>query len=397
LLQILKVISRQFEFQIIANANYAVDSFFYMTGFLVGYFTLRQLIKHRRIPLVLYYLHRVWRLTPPLIMMVLTLWFLSPYLGNGPWWYNFKQSQLRNCNANWWATLLYINNFYPTDFMKQCGEWTWFSAVDMQFYIISPIIVYTYYRNKKLGLGLMGIMLTATLIATGIFAYKKQYTVNALDLQSSSDFSYMSEFYEKPWTRLPAYLIGMLSAFILIYIEDNPDQKTRAAVKWAEKHHEPVKRHLPWWLQTVLLTCGLTIILSCSFGTYSSFQPGQSWTFDDARTILWNTFGRPGFACGLALMMHVLYMGHGFFINKILSWDAWSPVARLTYSAYLWHPVVMQVILSNFKTLVHYDYWTVACYFLAFSLGSYIVALGSFLLIERPIMNLESLVLPQHK
>jgi peptidoglycan/LPS O-acetylase OafA/YrhL len=57
----------------------------------------------------------------------------------------------------------------------------------------------------------------------------------------------------------------------------------------------------------------------------------------------------------------------------------------------------MDVVLSSLHSLLEYDYYTIGAFFLAFATGTYILALFSYLLIERPVMNLERLFLPHHK
>jgi len=90
-------------------------------------------------------------------------------------------------------------------------------------------------------------------------------------------------------------------------------------------------------------------------------------------------------------------MGHGYLLQAFLGWEGWAPLARLTYSAYLYHPVVQQVVLSNFRTMFHYDAWMIGTFGTAFITGSYVVALLSYLFVERPIMNFEGLIFPHHK
>ena len=56
---------------------------------------------------------------PPLFCALLTMWPVD-------------HVALGLCR---WQQLLYINNFYPTDYKKQCVPWAWYLADDMQFSI----------------------------------------------------------------------------------------------------------------------------------------------------------------------------------------------------------------------------------------------------------------------
>jgi len=96
-------------------------------------------------------------------------------------------------------------------------------------------------------------------------------------------------------------------------------------------------------------------------------------------------------------MMHMLYTGYGQLINSILSFYAWDVAARLTYSAYLYHPIIISITYFNSTQFFHYDTMNVAVHFLAFTIAAYFVAGISFLLVERPMMNLEKLLHPPPK
>lgn len=42
-------------------------------------------------------------------------------------------------------------------------------------------------------------------------------------------------------------------------------------------------------------------------------------------------------------------------INSLLSWKAFTPLSRLTYTAYLLHPIVIQIFYSSFETPLHFS------------------------------------------
>ena len=37
-------------------------------------------------------------------------------------------------------------------------------------------------------------------------------------------------------------------------------------------------------------------------------------------------------------------------VNTILSWKAFTPLSRLTYSVYLWHNIVMKLLFNSFQS-----------------------------------------------
>jgi len=46
-------------------------------------------------------------------------------------------------------------------------------------------------------------------------------------------------------------------------------------------------------------------------------------------------------------------IGYVGFVNSLLSWSAFVPLSRLTYAAYLVHPMVMIWYYFNLDTLVY--------------------------------------------
>ena len=115
---------------------------------------------------------------------------LIVYCGNGPYWDVIKLVSSK-CRANWWTNLLYINNLVRFDplasvynnevyckhitishknvviFSKifQCMKESWYLACDMQYYLISPFLVYPIWRWGWTGLWPLITLLSASLVA----------------------------------------------------------------------------------------------------------------------------------------------------------------------------------------------------------------------------------------
>jgi len=85
-------------------------------------------------------------------------------------------------------------------------NWTWYLACDMQFFILLPFLIEAYYQNRQ-RFWVLTIFLwsTASLISLSVIIKNNL---------SASYFTYKDEywtvFYEKPFARLPAYLIGIV-------------------------------------------------------------------------------------------------------------------------------------------------------------------------------------------
>lgn len=103
-------------FPIVGTATFAVDSFFFLSGFLTFYLlTVKMYPTQGKTNFLLLYLHRYLWLLPILFFVFLFGMFIFEQIGNGTnfdWLWNILSS---NCNWYWWSNFLYINNFIPWD------------------------------------------------------------------------------------------------------------------------------------------------------------------------------------------------------------------------------------------------------------------------------------------
>ncbi|KAJ8042029.1 Nose resistant to fluoxetine protein 6 [Holothuria leucospilota] len=214
--------TQKFMFQTILNAYFSVDSFFFLSGLLVCYLTLLKLEKKNgRIPWHWFYIHRYIRLTPVMLVTIMIWMYISPYTLWGP-----KAEQLSErplCPKYWWANVLYIQNFYPARFGQACISWTWYLANDMQFFIISPIIIYALYRLPWAGYCMVGGLMCGSLAVTGVltahFDFPASTSAIAVGLPAGSG-DYGNIIYQKPYVRIPPYLVGMFIGHILYRLKD---------------------------------------------------------------------------------------------------------------------------------------------------------------------------------
>lgn len=116
--------------QVILNATVWVDTFFLLSGLLMAYIGLKGFYKikievtkatsraHKikiwLSTIGLLYFHRIFRITPTMMLMI-CLGLLWNSRGDGPNWPLFQQQVLQDCEHYWWTNLLYIGNFMPLD------------------------------------------------------------------------------------------------------------------------------------------------------------------------------------------------------------------------------------------------------------------------------------------
>lgn len=82
---------------------------------------------------------------------------------------------------------------------------------------------------------------------------------------------------------------------------------------------------------------------------------------------LFQSASRVAWSLGLSWLIFACCAGYGGPINALLSWRAFIPLSRLTYMAYIVHPVVIftfygslrQALVSNTMLFVSSDYFFV--------------------------------------
>lgn len=78
------------------------------------------LFRNGRLNLALIYFHRYIRLTPLLAVCILLSVSLFRFTGSGPLWPRMNDVISAQCKQNWWATLLYIQNYsHPDDMVSE--------------------------------------------------------------------------------------------------------------------------------------------------------------------------------------------------------------------------------------------------------------------------------------
>ncbi|XP_071495950.1 nose resistant to fluoxetine protein 6-like [Diadema antillarum] len=373
---------KNFGFQAIASAGFAVDSFFFLSGFLLTLLTLRKMKeKDGKIPWAWLYFHRYIRLTPTLGALILVLTFVLPNLGQGPIWFGV-QPTVSHCQSYWWTNILYINNFHP-GITKDCVQWGWYLANDMQFFVLSPLILLPLFWFTTVGVlalvttCLVSFITTAILMSKydlppGLFAASTSIFVpSANGLSPSDGVEYQDKIYVKPYCRIPPYLVGMAMGYIIYQIGKRKIRMSPAlaAAGWA-----------------MASGVGIAVVYGLYGISRGTVTPS---TTTSAAYVSLSTFA---WAVTLSWVVFACHYGYGGVIDSFLSWSFWVPLSRLTYSVYLFHPVVIKLYALSLTVPFHWSDLTLSYMFASFLLLSHAVALIVVLVLEFPVGNLEKML-----
>ncbi|UYV78252.1 hypothetical protein LAZ67_16000685 [Cordylochernes scorpioides] len=376
--------------QLLANGTFSVDSFFFLSGLLVTYHGIRRMQKEGSLNLPYFYIHRFFRyvarpshtlvadagccrLTPLMMVVIGFCATLLRHVTTGPDWLHTIESYDLWCRDNWWTNLLYLNNFIHRE--QMCLSHTWYSAVDFQLYAISPIVLYAISSLSRgvLVLRERGVrrgqvwyfasMAALFCITTGAtFGLTLGYNLPAVPYFNNITPTWLlNEYYGlvyiKPYCRLGPFLVGLATGAYL---------QRRAA------QSEEERANLRGWQSALLWLLAGLLAMAVIFGMYPA---NQGRLPPPALAAAYSSLARTAWAAGLAWVVLACVMGHAGlaeqwhllfisimltgggagYVRTILSCRVFAPLGRLTYAAYLIHPVVMAVFYGSREVVFDFD------------------------------------------
>ncbi|XP_063906945.1 nose resistant to fluoxetine protein 6-like isoform X2 [Zophobas morio] len=367
------VTERTFLYQTISNATFSVDTFFFISGLLVTitYFrssakktpkdeTTCQAVKSNVGQFFVLVIYRFFRLTPAYLFVLgvneVILRFLHSYSVFTP-----AIIDHITCSSFWWRNALYINNFYPqTEF---CMLWSWYIANDTQFYLIASILLLIAVRgNKHLKFAAvaLGVFMVASWVLTFIIAMKYEYTIRV-----EEPFALFDQLYDKPWMRIGPYFVGMIAGYFLF--------KVNCQVKLAAV----------WVVVGWILSLGCLFSLVYGVGRQGLVVPTSAF---------YASLGHTAWGVALAWITVACCSGYGGPLGALFKFKLFLPLSRLTYCAYLVHPVLMCLSSFILDGSLHLHQLFMIVIYCGNLIFSFISAFAISLLFEAPVVNLLKII-----
>jgi len=368
--------------QAILSAEFSVDSFFFMSGFLATYIGIKKLGEHgflkpiRMAPFM--YLDRFLRLTPCYFFILLCYTYISPLLATGPFWSNLDQDA---CKENWWKNLLYVQTIFDAFAEradKACYGVSWYLADDMMYFYAVPFLV-ALALWKRAGAYVAMLVLSIGSIIAG-FVISHHYTLSPSPFDPTGTL-YMAKYYYPPWTRMAPYLMG--TAFGLFW----RDHQKRAIEFLQDKRVQ-----LAVWLVAAV------ILGSCTWGNASALQeiPSKLYT-DRVRGDIFVALAKPAWTLGLGLVCMLCFARLGGVVQWFLEAPIFGYCSKLTFTVYLIHPTILFIWVRSITGPLHYSPSNYALNFLGILSSSAALAFVIHLCVEQPTSNLLSILMAPKK
>uniref|UniRef100_A0A914HG36 Nose resistant-to-fluoxetine protein N-terminal domain-containing protein n=1 Tax=Globodera rostochiensis TaxID=31243 RepID=A0A914HG36_GLORO len=313
-----------------------------------------------------YYGRRYLRLTPVYVLVMLTKVTVLTYISEGPFW---RPIDPNFCRESWWANLLYIKNFVGQN--DSCMGWTWYLANDFQLYAFAPILIIALHKYKMGGVVFGLLLLIASSTTNVVITLRNGYPPAPL---LTSKFitvlaDYWNDLYVKPYIRCGPYIVGCVVGYFLA--ETRTQQNFRMS---------PLQCFIGWTVTIVLTIYSI-------FGLYNFTKTGDIsfwWS------LLYTAFGRLAFALALGWTTFACETNHGASINAILGHKMFVPLSKITFSAYLLHPILLQIYYLSRPSAFHFTHsFQVLHIFFANVATSYACALLLSLAIEVPVSKIK--------
>ncbi|XP_064458447.1 nose resistant to fluoxetine protein 6-like [Ornithodoros turicata] len=358
-----------FVFVLIMNGFLAVETFFFMSGFLTSYGVI---VMHRSasifklVPVSI--IVRYIRLTIPALGFV-GFCYVYPLIPRGPIADEWLWFMLRNCDKNWWDVLLQTTNYRPA--LEMCMPHLWYLGTDYQLFLIMILFVFFMAKKPKYGVPLLGIIVLVCSIALGAISYVNEYGPLAFTSARGVDKTLIAfkELYHKPITHIAPFTLGILAAyFILTY----PNYRIGR------------KLYYTGWVAAWVGGLG------CLYAVYP-------WNIGGSYTNLGSSMHTAGYRIlwGLCLVWVVFVCGtrQSKWVNGFLSHPFWVPLSRLCFAGYMFHILVVAYKILTARQNIYVDHWIMVNDFFSHTVITALVSYIFFLVCECPVSNVVKVTL----
>ncbi|XP_030030094.2 nose resistant to fluoxetine protein 6 [Manduca sexta] len=363
-------------YQIIFNGTIIVQNFFIVSGFLLAYNLQLYAEKHALDwkVIVKAIVLRWLRLTPAyaIVLGFVLTWYGQ--LGTGPIWQKVAGTEVTYCRETWWYHLFYLNNYLDG---SECLSHTWYLAADTQLYILG-VLVWVVCGSARSRLVVLSLLFVAGMVIPAVITYINDLDGAVIVSPEATRGFYVHDqtyiqVYSRGHTNIAGYVIGMALGYLIHY--------TQAADFNPQKYK---KYRVCVWLT---LPLGFIVV-----GAGKVFYADERASLAErvaAAALLKPIFG---FLVAICLGSSVLKFENVY--RGILEWRGWTPLSRVTYSAYLLHYVFVKYFIGNQVTLLHISFMFVSFIFMGTIFIGFLAAFPFYLLVESPLAQLIKLCLP---
>ena len=294
----------------IRRGDIGVDTFFVLSGFLLSWQLFRQRAQSGQINLKKFYAHRFFRIYP-LYLIALLLASIEPGL-------------TANILGNIFAYNIWID---PASILL---PWSWSLSVELEFYAFIPLLILLIRNEKSLTIvTVLFLLLSVGWSLWTLAAHPNIATNTLIELKLSGLEDDISVYYKQLYVSMPVrtiqFILGVVAAWLVLN-----HAKFIANIRPATK---------AFLIALVPIGAAIPLLNNPFTHLSAAYQPVVYFEL---------LFGRAGFAAAIALMIVLLQTGLVPRLKRLLSSRILEPIARFSFSMYLFHPVFVYLGIMIF-------------------------------------------------
>ena len=362
-------------FQWILMGDRGVDSFFVISGFLIGQMLFREFDQTGRIDIKRFYIRRTFRLAPAYYLIILLFILLQ-----GPTVINKIMTKtgmgLEEATTAFYqhmlAFALYLNNFLSMQ--NSHIHFAWSLAIEEQFYVLfSLFLIFGFYRIKNKLYFLILVFLSSFAVRLLFFiAYPELLVTGDILLAGPPEIieAYWDVIYDNLYTRYGSILPGVILAYVYVH------------------HWDQIKQWMTVRRSNAIVVAASLLVIMTSVLPVFTGREMPIWLH-----YLFHVGHRNLYAVSVALlvMVSMFPFGLGGLLHKMLSLRLFYPVSQLSYSMYLIHLPVIVLTCLGLRVTGHIpdlNYTNLFIVVFASMIPMLMVSALVYVVIERPFMKL---------
>ncbi|XP_055843239.1 uncharacterized protein LOC129910023 [Episyrphus balteatus] len=196
------------------------DILLIISGFLSGYQLSEEMEYKTYIGVIKRVFAKVLRYLPTIYAVLFFQTWILPHLGSGPLWNKLIGQNARLCEHNMWRVLFGTQN--AIDFEETCSPITIQLALELQLYMLGPLIVWLYYTDADAGFFAYGAFQAMSVAAR--FSRTNLEHLSAImfhGMNVSKFYRTANILYSSPIARATPYLLGIGAGILHRYTDGN--------------------------------------------------------------------------------------------------------------------------------------------------------------------------------
>lgn len=385
-------------------------------------------------------IHRYLRIVPSLAVFLGIWTFLAPPLfARGPNATKWSSLVVDPCVDHGWTDLVFLQNFVPAADANSsgiCPTHIWYLAPEFQLFATLAVPLSLLYVLKPAA-GWIGIAVTtAAGLASCLYVSFQDKAVNLPTTDNLFPLAignYGDLFYNKPWTRSPAFVAGLALGLALRAWEDKAAAAAASAdldTGDAEEADRPTKGNwgiiqlvnhiaalvLPSkpvpaaaaeaklvqlrrvaWLPTVAMALSLALfgfLFYIPTSQFASAYMGTGSPWPDPLIQAYSALSRWLWSVALSVLLYLCATRRGGLLGACLGHRFWRPMARLSYWTYLIHYLVYVIVAFELTAAPVWSGYTLMLWYCGCVVASSLAAAVLHLLVEMPFAALQRTLVP---